>query len=140
MDVIEVVDDTLSLLAWEAQERRVDIRQGADVGPVRVMATDTELRMAVLNLAQNALHAMPQGGTLEVTCARRDVQVEIAFTDTGVGIPARIWGASSSPSSAGGPTGSMAPGSGCPSPRPSLSTTAAVSRWLANPGVAAASP
>ena len=87
VDVIEVVDDTLSLLAWEAQERRVDIRQGADSGPVRVMATDTELRMAVLNLAQNALHAMPQGGTLDVTCARRDVQVEIAFTDTGVGIP-----------------------------------------------------
>lgn len=87
VDVIEVVDDTLSLLAWEAQERRVDIRLGADLGPVRVMATDTELRMAVLNLAQNALHAMPQGGTLDVTCARRDVQVEIAFTDTGVGIP-----------------------------------------------------
>ena len=30
--------------------------------------------------------------TLDVTCARRDVQVEITFTDTGVGIPRQdLW-------------------------------------------------
>jgi len=86
VDATEAVDDTLRLLAWEALERGVVIRQSC-TGPVRVMATDAELRMAILNLSQNALHSMPQGGTLEVTCTRRDGQVEIAFADTGVGIP-----------------------------------------------------
>ncbi len=86
VDVAEAVDDTLKLLAWEAGERAVQLRQAGDQGPLRVLATDTEMRMAILNLAQNALHAMPNGGTLTVECRRRDGRIEIAFTDTGVGI------------------------------------------------------
>jgi signal transduction histidine kinase len=86
VDVTDAVEDTLKLLAWEAEERAVELRQGGDRGPLRILATDSELRMAVLNLAQNALHAMPNGGTLTVECHRRDGQIEIAFTDTGVGI------------------------------------------------------
>jgi signal transduction histidine kinase len=86
VDVTEAVDDTLKLLAWEAGERAVQLRQAGDQGPLRVLATDTEMRMAILNLAQNALHAMPNGGTLTVECRRRDGRIEIAFTDTGVGV------------------------------------------------------
>jgi signal transduction histidine kinase len=86
VDVTEAVSDTLKLLAWEAEESGVQLCQGGDQGPLRVLATDSELRMAVLNLAQNALHAMPSGGTLTVECLRRDRTIEIAVTDTGVGI------------------------------------------------------
>lgn len=86
VDVTEAVDDTLKLLAWEAGERSVQIQQEGDQGPLRVLATDAELRMAILNLAQNALHAMPQGGVLTVECQRRDGRIDIAFADTGVGI------------------------------------------------------
>jgi len=86
VDITEAVDDTLKLLAWEAEEQSVELRQGGDPGPLRVLATDTELRMAILNLAQNALHAMPNGGTLTVECHRNDGQIDITFTDTGVGI------------------------------------------------------
>ncbi len=87
VDIGEAVDDTLRLLTWEAQERGVMLRQELDRVPLRVLATDTELRMAMLNLAQNALHAMPNGGTLTVTCAKRGRFVAIDFTDTGIGIP-----------------------------------------------------
>jgi signal transduction histidine kinase len=91
VEATEAVDDTLRLLTWEAMEQGVTIRQDC-AESLRVMATDTELRMAILNLAQNALHAMAQGGTLDVSCARRDGQVEIAFTDNGVGIPRQdLW-------------------------------------------------
>ena len=86
VDVTEAVSDTLKLLAWEAGERSVQLRQVGDQGPLRVLATDSELRMAVLNLAQNALHAMPKGGILTVEYHRRDPTIEIAVTDTGVGI------------------------------------------------------
>jgi signal transduction histidine kinase len=86
VEVNDVVSDTLRLLAWEAAERAVEVRQNLPATPLRILATDSELRLAVLNLAQNALHAMPSGGTLTVTCAGVGGRVEITFADTGVGI------------------------------------------------------
>jgi signal transduction histidine kinase len=50
------------------------------------MASDSELRMVVLNLAQNAIHAMPGGGELCISTLRENDEVKIVFTDTGVGI------------------------------------------------------
>jgi two-component system NtrC family sensor kinase len=45
------------------------------------------LRQAFLNLALNACQAMPNGGTLRITCeALRGRRVSIAVADTGVGI------------------------------------------------------
>ena len=45
------------------------------------------LRQAFLNLALNACQAMPQGGTLRITCAAASGgRVAISFIDTGVGI------------------------------------------------------
>jgi signal transduction histidine kinase len=86
VEVGEVMYDTLRLLAWEAAERGVAVHTEVPRTPIRILATDSELRLAVLNLAQNALHAMPSGGTLTVTCAANAGQAEIVFTDTGVGI------------------------------------------------------
>jgi PAS domain S-box-containing protein len=83
-----VVADTLRLLAWEAERLGIDICLTCEGTPLRVLASDSDLRMATLNLAQNASHAMPDGGRLEVRCERADGQVRISFDDTGVGIAA----------------------------------------------------
>lgn len=81
-----VVPEVLSLLSYEAEQSKVEI--GIDFGgeDLRVLATDSELRMLVLNLAQNAFHAMPKGGKLKVWGRERDGRVVVRFTDTGVGI------------------------------------------------------
>ena len=45
------------------------------------------LRQAFLNLALNACQAMPNGGTLRITCeAARGRRVRISVGDTGIGI------------------------------------------------------
>jgi signal transduction histidine kinase len=46
------------------------------------------LRRAVLNVVQNAIEAMPQGGTLMLECARMATAVHLRVRDSGVGIPA----------------------------------------------------
>lgn len=88
IDVNPAVTETLSLLAWEASERKVRVDPQLARPSPRILASDSELRTLVLNLAQNAFHAMPQGGALAVTTRLAGDWVEIEFSDSGVGIPA----------------------------------------------------
>lgn len=80
------VEETLSLLSWQAKESKATIATRLEIPTPRILASDSELRAIVLNLAQNALHAMPDGGSLEVSTRHSDGVVEIVFEDTGVGI------------------------------------------------------
>ena len=83
-----VLDDTLKLLAWEAETAGIRMELQVVDPPLRVLAADSDLRMMALNLAQNACHAMPRGGRLLVRCMRQGAQVSARFEDTGVGIRA----------------------------------------------------
>lgn len=88
------IDDVLGLLSEEARRAGVTcevIWNGVGDG-VRVMGDDGELAQILLNLVQNALHAMPRGGRLTLTVSRRDTDTLcIAVRDTGCGIaPAHL--------------------------------------------------
>jgi PAS domain S-box-containing protein len=58
----------------------------ADLGTVAVHPST--LRRALLNLVQNALDAMPEGGTLTLRGAGTATHVQLQVCDTGSGIPA----------------------------------------------------
>jgi len=85
VDVTSVVEDTLGLLRWEAEELGISVSIELEPG-LRAMASDPELRVVFLNLIQNAFHAMPAGGRLELHSHRVPPLVEITVRDTGVGI------------------------------------------------------
>ncbi|WP_343213377.1 ATP-binding protein [Archangium violaceum] len=77
--------------ATSGQSRvRVEWALAPDVPPVPV--DERMMRQAFLNLALNAVQAMPQGGTLRVA-ARRGTEhpgAVVEFTDTGPGIPQQL--------------------------------------------------
>lgn len=83
-----LVSEVLSMTAPEAERRGVVIKAECPPGVPEINADPGMLQQALLNLTINACHAMPDGGTLRLTCRptqRR--QVEIDVEDTGVGIP-----------------------------------------------------
>lgn len=81
----EVIRDVVALLGYEAESRKVAIE--LKIAPdLRVIASDSEMRMVVINLAQNGLHAMPDGGVLSVTAFRDGATIVAEVGDTGVGI------------------------------------------------------
>jgi len=86
VDVHKAVKDTLSLVQWDAEEASIEIIESFPEHPLRVFASEGEMRMLVLNLVQNAFHAMPSGGMIRITGCLKDGEVVIRFEDTGIGI------------------------------------------------------
>lgn len=83
----DIVPEVVSLLRAEGDGLGVTVDLQL-AGSLRVVATDSEMRMLVFNLAQNAFHAMPSGGRLEIKGVISDGSVVLTFSDTGVGIAA----------------------------------------------------
>lgn len=86
VEINQAVSDTVSLLAFEAEHEHIAMTLSLDTGNPRVIATESDIRMLVLNLLQNAFHAMPGGGGLTVSSRVLDDEVVLTFEDNGSGI------------------------------------------------------
>ncbi len=74
-------------MAFEAREAKVALVSDV-ANDLRTIANESDISIIILNLTQNAIHAMPKGGTLTITGRRLGRFVELDFADTGVGIAA----------------------------------------------------
>jgi len=83
-----LLDTTLSFLSVKLKRRRVTIDRDYEPTP-SVLGDPEKLQQLFLNLALNAADAMEDGGgTLSVALhPTEDGTVELAFADTGIGIP-----------------------------------------------------
>ena len=90
IDINSTIAETLSLLQWEADSKGISMKTSFPKISPRVLATDNELRMMILNLIQNAYHAMPDGGKLNVNVEQDANQVTIRIKDSGVGISQKM--------------------------------------------------
>lgn len=98
LDLSVVVKQTLTLLAGRAKKQKVQIDHMPTEAPVMIEADGEQLGQLLVNLAMNALDAMPQGGTLTIriipflvgerSLKRRlaEAFVEVHVIDTGPGI------------------------------------------------------
>ena len=85
LDLRTIISDVMGLLAFEADQHSIGVAIETET-PLRVVARDSDMRMLVLNLAQNAFHAMPTGGRFTVSGRLNEASVELRFLDTGRGI------------------------------------------------------
>jgi two-component system, NtrC family, sensor histidine kinase HydH len=91
LDLNSLVAETAALLRAKAAEQKVEIATRlAEIPPLAGSAQGIE--QVLLNLASNALEAMPSGGRLEFGTrfdAKRNL-VQLEISDTGVGIPPEV--------------------------------------------------
>jgi len=85
-ELAAVIANTLSLVRERAQRRGIALASVVDprIGPVR--ADERKVKQVLLNLLSNALKFTPEGGRIDVRAGLARDHVEIAVTDTGVGI------------------------------------------------------
>ncbi len=83
----DILQEVLEIAQPQLQKANVQVAQLIPIGVPEVFVDQALLKQAVLNLVLNAVDAMPQGGTLELTLSRRGDMAEITVGDTGRGIP-----------------------------------------------------
>jgi len=92
--VMPALDDVLALLGEECRARGVQVGVHIEPADMRVLADEAELRQVLVNLIHNALHAMPEGGRIDIEgrhsaeAAADAAGYELSITDTGCGIAA----------------------------------------------------
>lgn len=89
-DVGDVVDSVARLLRVEATHQGVDLLVERDTDPGRVQLSTARLRQVLLNLALNALQAMPGGGRLVLRAREIGGAVALEVEDNGSGIPEEL--------------------------------------------------
>ncbi|MBX3269322.1 MAG: hypothetical protein KF729_03620 [Sandaracinaceae bacterium] len=90
VSVATAIDDALRLVRHDRRMRAVDLVMDVpnDLPPVRIV--EDHLVLALVNLALNALDAMPEGGRLGVRAAREDEGVRVTVSDTGRGMSPEV--------------------------------------------------
>lgn len=86
-DLADIGDYTALHLHEEARRAKVRLERAIERGRAVVLGHPDKLRQVALNLAKNALEAMPDGGILSIGVGiHSDVGV-LTVADTGVGVP-----------------------------------------------------
>ncbi|MBS0184634.1 MAG: PAS domain S-box protein [Nitrospira sp.] len=90
LDLRTVIEDGMEMFQERLARNQIRVEMGmADPCPM-VLADADQMSQVLLNLVMNALHAMPEGGTLRVGLEPEQPMVKLTIADTGHGIPPEI--------------------------------------------------
>jgi signal transduction histidine kinase len=87
VDARTLIDDVRTLVAAQSEQQnvRINIEQNGN-GNAMLQADAELLKTCFSNLMINAVQAMPEGGTLNITLSPNSSEVEVEFADNGPGI------------------------------------------------------
>lgn len=84
----ENINDVISLLDYEAKRRGIIVKTRYEDSNISILGNDTDFKMVLINLIQNAFHAMDDNGKLDISVRRENKKhIAITVSDNGKGIP-----------------------------------------------------
>ncbi|MEK7727684.1 MAG: ATP-binding protein [candidate division KSB1 bacterium] len=91
LDLNQIATEVCTLLHHEAQNQHVRMHKNFDANVMPLRLDAVQIKQLLMNLMQNAIQAMPEGGELEVRTERLDEQrVRLSVRDTGGGIEPEV--------------------------------------------------
>jgi signal transduction histidine kinase len=90
----KLVEETIALIQHQIQSSGVVVQTDLEIDLPAIYADPNQMKQVILNLIQNALQAMPEGGELFIQTRRQSSSgyegIALAFKDNGEGIPTNI--------------------------------------------------
>jgi nitrogen fixation/metabolism regulation signal transduction histidine kinase len=86
-DINETVRSVLSSFETELANRSIKLAQNYDPDLDETDMDPVFFSQALHNVVQNSIEAVPPGGTIQVSTARKDKSIEIRISDSGPGVP-----------------------------------------------------
>ncbi len=87
VDINRIVRNSIEVLSFETEENNISIEEHLDPNLPMLFIDENQVRRVLINLIQNAIQAMPDGGTITFSTTNEEDQwVIIETADTGVGI------------------------------------------------------
>ena len=85
-----IIEQIADFVQPEADRKGIDVKLDIGADLPRVLMDKRHIKQALLNLIQNAMAAMPEGGTLGILAEVADDELRISVSDTGTGIPEEL--------------------------------------------------
>lgn len=85
IDVPNAIKDMLLMIDYDAKHRGIAVETNIEPD-LSFEGNESDFKMIILNLAQNAIKAMPDGGILTISGKNSGRSVVIDIADTGIGI------------------------------------------------------
>jgi signal transduction histidine kinase len=85
-DIQVPLRETSAFVRGAAQVSAVTIEEDYEAGPIIVNMDTNEMKQVFINIINNAVQAMPDGGGLRIRATTTNGEAVIRFSDTGVGI------------------------------------------------------
>ncbi len=86
----DIIEGGMELFRERLERSRVEVELALDDVCPKVHADGDLISQVFINLVMNAIHAMPEGGTLRVGLAQESDMVTLTVADTGHGIPREV--------------------------------------------------
>ncbi|HLY25282.1 MAG TPA: response regulator [Aggregatilineales bacterium] len=87
VDIGDIIGDVLSLAGKQLEHAHVRVRTALEAHPP-VLGNADQLKQVFLNLVVNAMEAMPDGGSLDISSVDQGGYLVVIVKDTGTGITA----------------------------------------------------
>lgn len=85
IDISSSINDMLLMIDYDAKRKGIVINTKFEKG-LSFIENEADFKMIILNLTQNAIKAMPNGGMLTIETQRNAHSIYINIEDTGIGI------------------------------------------------------
>jgi two-component system NtrC family sensor kinase len=87
VDVNLLLKQTLTVIGYQIDRSEIVIEENCSPNIGALFLNEGQMKQVFLNLINNALQAMPEGGVLRLGTARIGDEVSVWIADTGTGIP-----------------------------------------------------